>query len=63
MRALALFIRGGGYLAKQQKPLPANMETNRIFYAAPHPHAQETNIANIEDVEKIGCCTWKQALN
>jgi hypothetical protein len=31
------------------------------FYALPHPHAQETNIANIEDVEKISYPKWKRA--
>jgi hypothetical protein len=28
----------------------------------PHPHPQETNIPNIEDVAKMGITTWKQTL-
>jgi hypothetical protein len=34
---------------------------NRVFYVAPHPHAQEYNILNIEDVAEKGTCTSKQA--
>jgi hypothetical protein len=32
-----------------------------FLYAAPHPHAQEINIPNMEDVEKIAYATCKQA--
>jgi hypothetical protein len=32
-----------------------------LLYAAPQPHAQETNIPNIEDVEKTAYTTRKQA--
>jgi hypothetical protein len=34
-----------------------------FLYAAPHPHAQETNIPNMEDVEKMGSATCEGAMN
>jgi hypothetical protein len=51
--ALRPFYKGRGVPAEQQTPCGDLCE----LYAVPHPHAQEINIPNIEDVEKIEYCT------
>jgi hypothetical protein len=58
---LTALNKGRGVLIKAIE-LASVCGVNESLYAAPHPHPQETAMRHVEDVEKKGFYTSKQAL-